>query len=116
TIKIPDSLLRENTTYRISFGNAIKDLNEGNAFANYNYIFSTGSYFDSLKLYGIVYDAATGRPATDITLMLYEAGRPDSAVVKEKPLYVTRVVDGGRYIFAGMPADSFRIYALKDDN
>src|ERR1700749_5085302 len=28
-IKIPDSLLEENTTYRISFGNAIKDVHEG---------------------------------------------------------------------------------------
>lgn len=116
TVKIPDSLLKNNTTYRVSFGNSIKDLNEGNAFTSFNYIFSTGSYFDSLKLYGIVYDAETGNHATNITLMLYDAALSDSAVVKEKPVYVTPVVEKGRYVFMGLPADTFRIYALKDDN
>lgn len=116
TVKIPDSLLKDNTTYRVSFGNSIKDLNEGNAFKTFNYIFSTGSYFDSLKLYGIVYDAETGSHATNITIMLYDAALSDSAIVKEKPVYITRVVEKGRYVFMGLPADTFRIYALKDDN
>src|SRR5690606_17772487 len=46
TLNIPDSLLKDSTTYRISFGKAIKDLNEGNVFKDFNYIFSTGSFFD----------------------------------------------------------------------
>jgi len=32
TVKIEDTLLQENTTYRISFGNAIRDVHEGNIF------------------------------------------------------------------------------------
>lgn len=116
TVKIPDSLLKDNTTYRVSFGNAIKDLNEGNAFKNLNYIFSTGNFFDSLEMYGIVYDAETGTHASDIVLMLYDAEKTDSAVVKEKPLYVTKTVDKGRFLFMGLPGSTFRIYALKDDN
>src|SRR5665213_328887 len=36
-VKIVDSLLDSNTTYRISFGNAIKDLHEGNPFSKYTY-------------------------------------------------------------------------------
>ncbi len=116
TLKIPDSLLKENTTYRVNFGNSIKDLNEGNVFKNLNYIFSTGSYFDSLEMYGIVYDAETGMHASGITLLLYDAAKPDSAVVKEKPLYVTNTLDKGRFIFMGLPGSKFRVYALKDDN
>lgn len=116
TVKIPDSLLKENTTYKVSFGNSIKDLNEANAFKNFNYIFSTGSYFDSLEMYGIVYDAETGLHASGVTLLLYDAADPDSAVVKKKPLYVSNTLDKGRFIFRGLPGTSFRIYALKDDN
>jgi len=44
--------LKENTTYSISFGDAIKDLHEGNLFTGYNYNFSTGDRIDSLSLKG----------------------------------------------------------------
>lgn len=117
TVKIPDSLLKENTTYRINFGNAIKDLNEGIVFKDFNYIFSTGSYFDSLKIYGIVNDAETGKPAPDVFVILYEAeGSSDSVVVKEKPVYVTKTTASGGYLLPGLPSKAYRIYALKDDD
>ncbi len=116
TVKIPDSLLQNNTTYRISFGKAIKDLHEGNAFEGYNYMFSTGSYFDSLKLGGKVIDATTGMADADATILLYDAAKNDSAVVREKPLYVGKSSGDGRFTIAGLPAKAFRIYALKDAN
>lgn len=116
TVKIPDSLLKENTTYRISFGSAIQDLNENNELKNLNYIFSTGDYFDSLKLFGEVKFAANGLPASEVFVLLYDAEESDSAVVKKKPMYVTKVQAGGRFILPGLPAKPFRIYALKDDN
>lgn len=116
TVKIPDSLLKENTTYRINFGSAIKDLNEGNVFKDFNYIFSTGDYFDSLKIYGKVYDAATGQPASDINVILYDTSSGDSAVVRQKPLYITRSRANGAFTIPGLPANTYRIYALKDDD
>lgn len=116
TIEIPDSLLKDSTTYRINFGKSIKDLNENNEFENFNYIFSTGSYFDSLKLTGIVYTAATGKPAADMSIVLYEAGLSDSAVVKQKPMYVTKTNGSGNFVMPGLPCKAFRIYALKDAN
>ena len=116
TLKIPDSLLKENTTYRISFGNAIKDLNENNVFKDYNYIFSTGGYFDSLKIIGQVFEAATGKPVEDAYVMLYDADGTDSAVVKQKPVYVTKTLSGGRFLLPGLPQMAYRIYALKDNN
>jgi len=48
-IKFKDTL-EPNTTYTLNFGNAIKDVNEGNPAKNFTYIFSTGSTFDSLTL------------------------------------------------------------------
>lgn len=117
TVKIPDSLLKNNTTYRISFGSSIKDLNENNVFKDFSYMFSTGNYFDSLKLYGMVYDAATGKPAADMNIILYDADETnDSVVVKEKPMYIVKSNATGAFLLPGLPYKPYRIYALKDDD
>ncbi len=116
TVKIPDSLLRNNTTYRISFGGAIRDLHEDNPFKDYTYTFSTGGYFDSLMLNGKVIDAATGLPDTGISIVLYDATKSDSAIVKEKPLYISRTSGDGSFTMKGLPGREFRIYALRDGN
>ncbi|PZF73526.1 Ig-like domain-containing protein [Taibaiella soli] len=116
TVSIPDSLLEENTTYRISFGNAIKDLHEGNPFANYVYSFTTGDYFDSLKIRGKVFDASTGLPDSSATIMLYLASTNDSAIARKKPMYVNKVNGDGSFEISGLPEKSFRIYAVRDKN
>jgi len=116
-IKIVDSLYEDNTTYRISFGKAIKDLHEGNVFSKYIYTFSTGSYFDSLQLNGSVINAATGMPDTgSVIVELYSAKEIDSAVVRHKPKYITHTDDKGNFSFKGLPGREFRIFALKDPN
>lgn len=115
TVLIPDSLLDDNITYRVSFGNAIKDLHEGNPFTGYSYMFSTGNYFDSLSVSGSVSFAATGKTADDVWIMLYDADDSDTAVVRKKPKYITKA-SGGSFIIPGLPARRFRIYALKDAN
>lgn len=115
-VKIPDSLLNDNTTYRITFGNAIGDVHENNPFIGYSYIFSTGSYFDSLRLSGHVYNAATGMSDTGAQILLYEANKSDSVMVKEKPLYVIKTDGGGNFTFEGLPDKEFKIYALRDAN
>ena len=40
TVAWPDSVLLPNTTYRLHFGNAIKDLNEGNIYQRNAFVFS----------------------------------------------------------------------------
>ena len=114
-VEIPDSLLKDNTTYRLSFGNAIKDLHEANPFNGYDYMFSTGSYFDSLQLNGYVQDAATGKPAENAKILLYDAELSDSAVVRKKPEYIFTAA-GGNFIIKGLPAKKFRVYALVEEN
>lgn len=115
-VKIPDSLLKPNTTYRVSFGQSIKDLHESNPLQPYTYVFSTGSYFDSLKLGGIVYDAATGLPDGEALVVLHEASKPDSAVVRDKPVYVTRTATGGIFQFDGLPDREYQVFAMHDAN
>ncbi|MCL6523498.1 MAG: Ig-like domain-containing protein [Thermoflavifilum sp.] len=114
TILLKDTL-KPNTTYQINFGNAIQDINEGNAIPNFTYIFSTGSYLDSLQISGVVRNAETGLPDSNVVVMLYTDLR-DSVVSKEKPLYYTRSGAGGYFAFHHLPADTFKIFALKDEN
>ena len=47
TIKLKDTL-KENTTYSMNFGQSIVDNNEGNPSSQFIYVFSTGTYIDSL--------------------------------------------------------------------
>jgi len=112
TIRFRDSLER-NTTYVMNFGNAIIDLNESNALRNFTYTFSTGPRLDSLHVSGRVQLAETG--GTDSTMIaLLHRHLNDSAVVKERPLYVVRLDREGRFEFRNLPADTFAIYILGD--
>jgi hypothetical protein len=113
TVTIKDTL-QPNTTYTIDFGNAIKDINEGNVLKNFTYLFSTGNRLDSLSLTGKVIIAETGKTDSTLIVMLHR-NADDSAVIKEKPRYVARVDNNGNYTFKNLPADSFSLYALKDE-
>jgi hypothetical protein len=115
-VKIPDTLLQENTTYRISFGASVKDIHEDNKISGINYTFSTGGYFDSLEINGKVLNALTGQPDTGVVILLYPATTDDSAVIRSRPLYIGRTSADGTFSVKGLPGKKFRIYALKDGN
>jgi len=112
TVTLKDTLL-PNTTYAINFGNAIKDVNEGNILQNFTYVFSTGSSIDSLTLNGKILIAETGKPDSTIVALLYK-NADDSAVQKRKPDYIAKPNANGEYAFKNLSAGNFRIYALKD--
>ncbi len=112
TVKLKDTLL-PNTTYAIDFGNSLKDLNEGNPFRNYTYVFSTGNTIDSLKLSGTVVMAETGKIDSTIIAMLYKDA-PDSAVQNRKPNYIARLNNQGNFTFKNLSAGAYKLYALKD--
>lgn len=113
TVKLRDSL-EPNTTYSINFGNTIKDVNEGNIMKNYTYIFTTGTYFDSLQFAGKVILAETGGIDTTLTVMLHR-NKDDSALIKEKPRYVTKTDNTGSFRFRNLPPGTYYVYALKDE-
>jgi len=113
TIKLKDSL-ESNTTYTFDFGDAIKDFNEGNVLKKFTYTFSTGSYIDSLELNGKVVMAETGKVDSTLIVMLY-TNEKDSAVITEKPLYITKLDTKGGFTFKNLPQKKFYVYALKDE-
>lgn len=111
-IRFRDTLL-PNTTYSINFGNAIKDLNEGNPLPDLVYTFSTGNTIDSMSFGGNVLLAETGQVDSTLQVLLYR-NLADSAVSKLRPAYAARVKGDGSFIFNNLPPDNFRVYALKD--
>ena len=113
TVRMKDSL-ESNTTYTLQFGEAIKDFTEGNVLKNFSYTFSTGPYIDSLELKGNVVLAENGKTDTTLLVMLHSTG-DDSAVVKEKPRYITRLDNKGNFLFKNLPPKTYYLYALKDD-
>lgn len=113
TVTIRDTL-EENTTYVLDFGNAIRDMNESNILRNYRYVFSTGNSIDSLELGGRVVIAETGKTDSTIIVMLHTSF-DDSAVVKDRPRYVTRSDTAGYFRFENLAPGRYAIYALKEE-
>jgi uncharacterized protein (DUF2141 family) len=113
SVAIRDTL-EPNTTYTIDFGDAIRDINESNILRNFRYIFSTGPFIDSLQFSGRLIIAETGKTDSTLLVFLYKS-LEDSAVIKERPRYVTRVDNNGNFIFRNLPAGRFAIYGVRDE-
>lgn len=113
TVRIKDTL-QPNTTYSLNFGNAIRDVDEGNILKNFTYVFSTGNYLDSMQLSGNVIIANTGKTDSTLIVMLHKK-LDDSAVVKEKPRYIARLDTLGRFHFRYLEPGTYALYALKDE-
>lgn len=107
--------LHANTTYTISFGNAVADIHESNALTGFRFVFSTGSFVDSLSIAGIIADAFTLQPAGDVTVMLYN-NNDDSLPYHSRPAYITVSDAAGNFKFENLSASTFKLFALKDKN
>ena len=94
-IKLRDTL-KQNTTYTLQFGNAIKDVNEGNVLKNFSFAFSTGNHVDSLFLSGKVTLAQTGKTDSSLVVLLYK-NINDSTVYKERPDYIAKLNGKGEF-------------------
>src|SRR5215203_551216 len=112
TINIKDTL-EPNTTYYYNFGDAIKDVNEGNVLHDFSYIFTTGNIIDTLQLAGKVLLAETGGTDSTLYVMLYKSG-VDSAVINDRPRYVARVDGKGNFRFLYLPSGTYFIYVMNE--
>ncbi|PRP67799.1 Ig-like domain-containing protein [Nonlabens agnitus] len=116
TIEITDTLL-ENTTYVLNFGQSIVDNTEGNPYPFFKYVFSTGSYIDSLKLSGSISDALNNKADDFVNVMLYEvdSAYTDSVIYKETPRYVVNTLDSlTTFTMENLKAGTYRLVALKE--
>lgn len=117
-IKINDTL-QPNTTYSFNFGKSIEDNNEGNPYPQFKYVFSTGTYIDSLSLGGKIKDAYEKNPDQSVTIMLYEVNETfnDSSVYKQMPRYVANTTDSSAvFKLENLRAGKYLLVGLKDEN
>ena len=108
-----EDLLRDSTTYTFYFQDAIRDLNEGNTINNYQFVFSTGPFIDSLSVTGNVYSAMDLDPPENTLVLLYNQ-LTDSSVVKQLPDYITRASNNGEFRIDNVRSGIYRLYALVD--
>jgi len=118
TIIVNDTL-DDNTTYAFNFGQSIVDNNEENPYDYYRYVFSTGSYIDSLSVKGQILDAKNRSPEPFVSVMLYEKDSTytDSVVYNQKPKYITNTLDSlTTFSIDNIKPGTYKLVALKDDN
>jgi hypothetical protein len=118
-IKLGDSL-KANTTYVMTFGKAITDITESNVLSGFSYVFSTGTYIDSLSLKGKVISAFDLTPQKDLFVFLYIDNSDtipfDSLPVKVPPYYIVRTNDNGEFSFNNLQGAPMKLLALNDQN
>ncbi len=118
TIKLNDTL-QPNTTYSLNFGQSIEDNNEGNILNQFKYVFSTGSYIDSLTLGVKLKDAIDLKTDTSVSVMLYEINEKfnDSTIYKEVPRYLSNSLESGDAIkLENIKEGKYQLIAIKDAN
>ncbi len=104
--------LRKNTTYIITIGTEVKDLNNGNNMAaSLTLTFSTGDEIDYCSVEGKIYDK--NPLGTMIFAYMLADTIPDPAA--QKPQYLTQAGDGGNYKLLGMAPANYRIFAVRDE-
>lgn len=113
-VSISDTL-KENTTYTINFGQAIKDLTEGNTLDNFTYVFSTGPVLDSLQVTGTVKDRVTDKPVQKAYVVLY-LEPSDTSFATTRPYYFARTDETGGFTIKNVRAGNYGLYALEDMN
>ncbi|TXD52181.1 MULTISPECIES: Ig-like domain-containing protein [unclassified Polaribacter] len=114
-IEIIDTLKR-NTTYIFNFGNAVEDNNESNQLENFKYVFSTGSYIDSLTISGGIKDAKLLETPKSSNVLLYriDSAFNDSIVYNRKPDYITSTLDTTVFRFTNLRKGNYLMIALKE--
>ena len=118
-VKFEDRL-DSNTTYSITFGNAITDLAEGNILKDFSYVFSTGAYIDSLSLRGTLVDAFDHKPQKNLFVELYLNNNDtlplDSLPMRVPPYYITKTDENGNFTFHNLRNEKYKLFALADKN
>lgn len=107
-----DDTLEENTTYTVSIGSNVKDLNNQNPMEKaVNISFSTGDKIDIGSISGRVYD-------NDLTgTMIFAYQKIDSFAnpLLKKAKNITQVGENGEYQLLGLKNGEYRVFAIKDE-
>lgn len=110
-----DETLNDSTTYQFNFGKSVSDLNEGNIITDLVFVFSTGSYIDSLSISGQVVNVADNTPSSPTAVMIYSS-YADSLPLTTPPEYFALTDEFGFFKLNYLPTGYFKIFALNEEN
>jgi hypothetical protein len=107
--------LRSNTTYQFHFGNSVADYHEGNKVEDLKFVFSTGSFIDSLSISGVVRDAWTLEPLKSSRILMNDS---DTGIVTKKPIPRAIAISNpkGGFILNFLHEGSYYLAAIDDQN
>ena len=120
-IQIKDTL-KENTTYALNFGSAVRDNNEGNPLYSMRYVFSTGPEVDSMVVSGYTADSYTADSVAKSFIYFFPADSVedipeyDSTMFKYQPAVIARAETNGIFIAQNLKPIPYRVYAFEDKN
>jgi len=107
-----EDTLEENTTYTVSVGSGIKDLNNQNPMLEaVNFSFSTGDKIDVGSITGKVYD----KDLTGTMIFAYNKIDTFANPLLEKAKNITQVGENGEYQLLGLKNGEYRVFAIKDE-
>jgi methionine-rich copper-binding protein CopC len=110
--------LQENTTYNITFNSAIQDITEKND-SVFQFVFSTGSFIDSLQVTGSIKNAFTNNAIDKMLIGLYPKDLEanfDSIPFKFKPTYLAQSDKNGKFELNYLKKGVYYLFAIKDLN
>ncbi len=110
-----EETLKPNTTYCISFGNAIQDITENNPTENFKYIFSTGSFIDSSTVKGKVENGFNHLTEKGLLVVLYSK-YDDSIVYKSLPDNFAKTKEDGTFQINNIKHGKYKLAVIKDGN
>ncbi len=111
-IIVPKNKLQENTTYSISFRDAVQDISESNPVFNLRLAFSTGPEIDSLQVSGSISEMFKEEVPEKITVALYQSDTFN--IFNHQPIYFARTDKKGKFIISNLKAGDYFIYAFDD--
>lgn len=104
--------LRDNTTYTITFNQAIIDITEGNILNRLTYTFSTGASIDSCFISGKAIISELDLPMSKGIVILTDLSDFNWDTM---PTYIDYINDGN-FLFSNLPPNDWYMYALEDLN
>ena len=107
--------LRKNTTYVVTIGTDVVDLNNHNRMAHaFSFAFTTGARIDRGEIRGRIYD----EKPVGVMVFAYQLDnvKPDTLnAMKQKPDYITQTGNTGEYSLTHLAFGSYRVMAVRDE-
>ena len=106
-----EDTLKQNTTYTVTIGTDVRDLNNSNKMAEpFTFAFSTGEKIHTGKITGKIYDPN----CEGIMVFAYKNEGKEIDPSKQTPDYVSQVGKNGKFFLSGIGDGTYTIFAIRD--